>query len=245
MYPYNIYILDFSLRVMYLLFSYLFCSVIFFQYNETIILFETTSVIFTLDQKRFIATQLTQIFNTVWFLCTALSFIFIFPLTTYNIKLFFASGWYKYQVHFYNQIFITFTIFFYLNHFFCQLVLIPQLASFFLYWEIIDEYSLLKVEAEISLLFYIKWAFALKFLIAFVWSLGYTVIVLLIYFLDSKRLYSSVLTQKRKTLFVLLTLFTFLVPPDFSVQILATLSLFLTTECFSFFLCLKLLFKNS
>ena len=245
MYPYNIYILDFFLRVMYLLFSFLLCFVIFFQHSETIVIFETSSIIFMLDQKRFIATQLPQIFNTVWFLCTALSFIFIFPLMTYNIKLFCSSGWYKYQVHFYSQILTMFTIFFYLNHFFCQLVLIPQLVSFFLYWEIIDEYSLLKVEAEISLLFYVKWVFTLKFLIAFVWSLGYIVIVLLIYLLDSKRLYGSVLTQKRKTLFVSLTLLTLLIPPDFSAQVLVTLSLFLMMECFLYFLCLKLLFKNS
>lgn len=63
--PYNIYTLDITIRIIYLLISFIFCTFIFFQFIEVILLFEVSPVIFYTMSKRFIVTQITQLFTTV------------------------------------------------------------------------------------------------------------------------------------------------------------------------------------
>jgi hypothetical protein len=242
--PYNIYIWDFFFYNGYVLFSFLSCWIIFFYNREIIFLFEVMPVVSTLIQKRFIATQLTQIFNTTWFLCTLLSFMFNFPLFIYNINLFFIPSWYTYQIRFYRILLTIFITIFFLIYYFCQLVVLPHIIFFFLYWEILNEYSLLKIEAEISLFFYIKWIFILKFFISFFISVFFHFSIFLFYILNNKNLYFLLQHQKKKLLFSLTCITFLIVPPDFLLQLLIVLLLFLLIECFLFFVCIKLFFNS-
>lgn len=241
--PYHIYVMDIILRSTYILVSFLFSWGIFFHFIETIFLFEVLPIVTFLLQKRFIVTQLTQLFNTIWFICTILGFTFTFPLFVYHIGLFFGSGWYIYQIRLYKLVLNSFYQIFLITYLFNHLFLIPCIIKFFLYWEILDEYSLLRIEAEISISFYIEWIFIFKFLISFLLSTTILFIITLLYFLRIKYLYSIVLSQKNFFVFIGLFILMFLTPPDFLVQLLLIVISFGFFELFLFFTCIKLLFS--
>ncbi len=240
---YNIYILDIFFRSIYVLISFCLCWIIFFHYRETLFLLEVLPIIMFLTQKRLIATQLIHLFNIIWFLCTILSFIFIFPLVIYIINYFFSSSWYKYQLNLYTNILVKFSQIFSIIYVFNQLFLLPQLVAFLLYWEILDDYSLIKVEAEIALFFYIKWAFNFKFLFSFLVALLFLLIYSFFYFLFPKKLYFMLTNQKKIFIFCFIILFMFLIPPDFLIQIILSFSVLLTIEFFLFFICIKVYFN--
>lgn len=240
--PYSIYISDIVLRTTYLLISFSVCWIIFFHFTEIVFLFEVFPIVCYLNQKRFIITQLTQLFSTVWLFCTILSSLFVFPLVVYHIKYFFASGWYKYQTRLYNYTLNSFKFFFPIVYFFTHLVLTPHLVSFFLYWEIIDQYSLLRIEAEISLFFYMVWIFTFKFLVSFILTNLFTATLLFYCFIRNNYLYFILLAYKKITLFVSLVLLLLLLPPDFLLQVILALLLYFLIEFFLIFICIRLFF---
>ena len=240
--PYNIYTLDITIRIIYLLISFIFCTFIFFQFIEVILLFEVSPVIFYTMSKRFIVTQITQLFTTVWFFCTTLSFIFIFPLTVYHIKCFFVSSWYYYQVQLYVKISIQFLAVFFLIYTLSHLYLVSYLIDFFLYWEVDDEYSLLRIEAEISLFLYVLWLFLIKFSISLIFTLV-TIISFLCYSLIYiKYLYLFMLLKKKIFIFIITFLVILLIPPDFLIQLIVTAFIFCLIEFFLFAICFKLFY---
>lgn len=239
---YNVYTLDIFSRSTYIFISFIFCWIIFFYYRETLFLLEVLPFVVSTVQKRFIATHLIHLFNTTWFLCTILSFIFIFPLVIKTFELFFSSSWYNYQKNFYNNLLTILTKIFLIFNIFNQLFLLPCLISFFLYWEILDEYSLLKVEAEIALFFYIKWVFTFKFLFSFLTTLLIFFITSLFFLFSSKNLYFILVIYKKNIIFVIIFVIMFLVPPDFLLQILLTFLVVLSVELFLFFTCIKIFF---
>lgn len=241
--PYTLYILDFLVCNIYILFSFTFCWIIFFYNKDLIFLFEVWPVVSVLPQKRFIATQLTNLFNITWILCTSLSSLFVFPLFTYNVYLFFISSWYKYQIKFYKVSLVIFTKTFYIVYYFFQLVFLPYIITFFLLWEILNDYSLLKIEAEISLFFYVKWIFTLKLCITFFISLLFYLITFLFFTYNSLHLYVLIKNQKKKFWFTLICISLFFIPPDILTQLILTLVIFLLIECFFLFSCLKLFFN--
>jgi len=63
--PYNIYFLDFCVRLVYVFFSYFLCVIIIFNNINTFFLFETLPFLSVETDKRFIITQITQLFNTI------------------------------------------------------------------------------------------------------------------------------------------------------------------------------------
>jgi len=90
--PFSAYTLDFFICLLYILFSFLLCLIIFFNYIEILFLFEVYPLLIILPTKRFILTQITQLFNSIWFFSLILSSFFIYPLAAYELKYFFNSG---------------------------------------------------------------------------------------------------------------------------------------------------------
>ena len=238
--PYNIYILDFFLRIFYILISYLFCWIIFFNNIEILFLFEVFPFVSILSNKRFILVQVTQLINTIWFFCIFLCSVWIMPLIYYNIQYFFISSWYNYQLKVYYIfswyfIFIFFCLFFF-NHF----IVVLNLLKFFFYCEIIDEYSLLKIEAEISLISYITWICMFKFITSFFVSIIFVVMHFVFCAIDIIYLYTPILIYKQILSFIIICICFFFIPPDFFLQLFLTVLIFISIE-FSFFLaCVKL-----
>lgn len=244
--PYNIYFLNLIFHIIYVILSFFICWTIFLNYIEVLFLFEVLPVLSFLIQKRFISTYLTQLFNLVLSFSTVLSLLFIFPLICYYIKSFFITSWYKYQIHLFSlgtkSFFNFFLTFYILIHF----SLIFYLTSFFLYWEILDEYSLLRVETELVLALYISWIFTFKFFLSLLFGLIGFLFSLIFYFTCIYSLYFIILVYKKLFIFLILLILFFFLPPDFFSQFFLTFFLCCFVEFLFLISCIKLfiLLKN-
>lgn len=241
--PYNIYLIDFSLKFFYNLISYVFClSIIFFHIN-TIFLFETIPLLENLVIKRLILTKITQLFNSIWFTSIFWSFFFTFPLTFYYIKVFFISGWYNYQLKFFIKSFFIFLLTFFILYFLNQIILIPAIISFFLYWEVTDLNSLLRIEAEISIFYYVLWSLTFKFNFTFILTNILYFFWLIFKFISIKKLYNLIYQYKKIFVFLFLCFFFIVIPPDFIIQFLATIFFYIFFDFIFLWICIKLYVK--
>jgi len=239
------YTLDFFIHLVYVLIGYLLCWIIFFNYIEILFLFEVYPLLSVFSTKRFILTHITQLFNTIWFFSLTLSFIFIYPLFVYQLKHFLISGWYYYQIKLYNNLSNKIPFLFVLIYAIIHFYIIPNLLSFFLYWEVSDEYSLLRIEAEISLYLYILWLSTFKFILTFILITVIKISTFFIYVNNVNCMYFYLLKFKKIFIFTAICLLFVFIPPEFLTQILITLYIYLFVEFFFFYSCIKYLIKNA
>ena len=241
--PYTIYFSDFTFRIFYSVISYIICGILIFENINTIFLFETESLLSILVGKRLILTQISELFNTIWFVCISLSSLMVFPLIFYHIKLFVYSSWVVTQLRFFIKIFqlwITVFICFYL---FSHTFIILKIISFFLYWEITDLTSLLRVEAEISLFNFIRWNFTLKFVLSFLFSFILIFFKILSTFLKITNLYFFILKNKKVLNFILICNFFLFTAPDFFFQLFLIILSWSFIDFFILLTCTKLYIK--
>lgn len=238
--PYNVYLKDLLNRVVYILFSYFFCLTLIFTHINIIFLFETFPFLSILINKRFIFTQVTQVFNLVWFCCFFFSSIFTFPLVSYHLKCFFSSSWYKYQVNLYNKVLNGFGSLFLISYVSTHFIIIPNLLMFLLCWEIKDKNSLLQIEAEISLLFYVVWSLNLKLIFSLIFSIFLLTLLTFSIFLKITNLYKLTIKSKNIIIFVFICFLFLFIPPDLILQFFWTIASYLVMEFFFFLICTKL-----
>lgn len=225
--------------------SYFLCWIIFFNHIEILFLFETYPLLHVLTTKRFILTQVTQLFNTIWFFSSTISTIFIYPLYIYIFQYFLTSSWYYYQIKLYKTLTVKNLVLFSIVHFLIQFFLLPNILNFFLYWEISDEYSLLRVEAEISLYFYILWLATFKFALVTILIMLTKILTLSLYVASINLIYFYLLKFKKLFLFSIVLCLCLLIPPDLLTQILLTFLIYIFVELFFFYICIKYLIKNA
>ncbi len=240
---YQVYFLEFSFRLFYILISYFICLIIFFLNIDTIFLFETNSLLTILTTKRLILTKISQLFNTIWFLCNSFSFSFLFPLIFYHILYFFKSGWYKYQVRILKTFYFFYINIFLVLYFFSHIIIITSLINFFLYWEIKEISSLLRIEAEISLFYYILWNFHLKFFFSYCLINFLFLIYLTLKFFNIFILYKLFLKLKKLIMYLFICNLFILIPPDFFFQILIVIISYFLFELFFLIICIKTYIK--
>ena len=240
---YRIYLLDIFFRTNYVLFSFSCCCVIFFCFVESLFLFESLPITHSLSHKRFIVTEVVHLFKIVWLFVITLSFLFLFPLVTHHLKYFFKSAWHFPQIKFYGDSLKLFNVIFILIYFSAHSYLLPEILKFFFCWEVVDEFSLLRVEPELSLLLYVIWTFSTKFLV----SSCATSLCIFIFWISRSQptrvLYYTALCWRKLIMFVMLLILFTAIPPDLFNQCLLTGLVFTFVETFFFFLCQKLFIK--
>lgn len=243
--PFNIYVLDFFVCLMYIVFSYFFCLIIFFHYIEILFLFEVYPLLFLLSTKRFILTQVTHLFNAIWFFSLTMSTILVYPLFVHQFKQFLSSGWYKYQIKLYNNLTNKSSFLFVIIYLSIHFFLIPNILNFFLYWEVSDEYSLLRIEAEISLYFYILWLTAFKFTFSVMLIILIKTFTFTFYVTSTNFTYFYLLRFKKIFIFIVISFLFLLTPSEFITQILTIFCVYLFVEFLFFYICIKYLIKNA
>lgn len=240
---YQIYFLELNFRLFYIFISYLLCFIIFFLNVDNAFLFETNSLLSVLTTKRLILTKISQLFNTIWFLCNSFSFSFIFPLIFYHILLFLQSGWYWYQIKLYCNLNFYWTNVFVFFYILCHIIVISNLIIFFLYWEIKDVSSLLRIEAEISLFYYVLWSFNFKFFFSYLMSNFFFCVNIILKLFNIFSLYRLFLKSKKLINYCIICSLFILFPPDFFIQILIIMISYLIFEFFFFIICIKIYVK--
>ena len=243
--PIRFYFSEILIRCTYLIFSYLLCISIFFQYVELIILFEVYPYI-SISYNRFIVTKITDLLNLVLILSLFFSTFFVLPFVKYHILSFFSASWYEYQLKLFfclsKIIFIISINLVCIFHFY----ILPILLNFFLYWEIKEYKDLVKIELEAQVLFYIYWVLSFKSFILSLFLLFIVMFITFILLLESSCTYLFYKTYKNIFVFCTIFFFFLALPPDFILQIITLFFIFLFYELFFILLCFnffKLYFK--
>ena len=244
MQPYRIYFKEFLLRIFYIIVSYILCWVIFLNHIEVLLLFETLPFLLNFNEKRFIITQLTQLLTIIWFFNSWISCILIFPLVMHHFKYFFLASWYKYQSLLFQNLLKVFFLSFILTYLLIHFLLLPNIFSFFLQWENLDKRSLLKIEAEVTLISYINWVFSFKYLISFFISNFSFLVTLLSYFIEIFQFYLFILSHKKLLIFLVFFFFIVFLPPDLTLELLLIIFIYKSMELLFFYVCLKLYICN-
>nr|AYR06602.1 preprotein translocase subunit SecY [Lithothamnion sp.] len=215
---YNLYIFELIIRIFYILFSYCLCLIIIFLNIDILFLFETYPFASVVN-NRFISTCVTDFIDVIWTLSVFTSIIFTLPLLVYHLGSFFYNSWYTYQINFYRKLVLTSLLIFLFIYFIIHNNILPSIFSFFLYWEITEESSLLRIEAETRILSYIDWILLLKLIFSFLISLGFFILSIFLSFFKVKYIHGFFKFNKGILIYFSIFLFFLITPPDFFLQL--------------------------
>lgn len=238
-YPFYVYCFEFFVRFLYILFSFFFCLLIIFYHNTIILLFEIYPAI-KFSYNKFLVTQVTDLFETLWLLCFYFSYLVIFPLVNFHIYCFFSTSWYLYQKELLFDIsllfWVAFLSFFLLSHY----NIIPYFLVFLFQWEKKD-ISLFSIIIENRIYAYINWVLIFNWFLSFVFSFLVIIVLFSFYFFKLDMLYNILKIYRKITIFLLIVIIFFLVPFDyeFLFQISIVLLIFLLYELLFFFSCIR------
>lgn len=236
LHPISIYFHEFKWRFFYTLLSNIICILILLKYFQILILLNVFPL-FKINHHRFIATHVTDLFNTFFWVCLYLSIIWIFPLIIWQIKYFLSPRWTKLQLQFFekisNLLWSFFNLFILIFHFKC----IPIILKFCLTWEIKNKYSYIQLEIESRINEYLFWILKTNISFAISWlSVVFFIIIILLFF-GPLFLYLTAKLYKKQIIIIVFIIFSFLLPLDINSQLLLLINLIIFYEVFFFNLC--------
>nr|YP_009114059.1 preprotein translocase subunit SecY [Ahnfeltia plicata]AHB62122.1 preprotein translocase subunit SecY [Ahnfeltia plicata]UAT97984.1 preprotein translocase subunit SecY [Ahnfeltia plicata] len=237
-FPVNIYIAELFFRTLYVFISFIFCTIILFYHVDLILLLETYPFL-KFSHKKFIATQVTDLFDTACVLCVWFSFTAVFPLVYYQTYLFLCASWYKYQVIFFKELCLCVWFSFLASISIFHINLLPRVLEFFSHWEMRGNHLFLQVEVESRISLYVYWILSFQ---CFFGYLIYTLLFLfvnLFYLVDITSFYKLLQTYRKQGIFMTIVLIFFLAPPEPSLQLFLVLIVILLYELLFLFSCLK------
>ena len=236
LYAISIYLHELKWRFIYTLLSSFICTLILLNDFQILVLLEVFPL-FQVSHRRFIATHVTDLFDSFLLICFYLSLIWIFPLVVWQIRMFLSPAWTKSQLWFLemisNLLWICFNLFVFIYHFKC----IPLILNFMLAWEIKDKYSYIKLEIESRASDYLFWILKtnISFSISWVWVVFIFMVLLL--FLGPIFLCFKVKFYWKQIIIIIFVIFYFLLPLDFKSQILFFAYLVIFYEIIFLILC--------
>nr|WDA66145.1 preprotein translocase subunit SecY [Lithothamnion corallioides] len=236
--PYNIYFYELVIRSLYIFFSYCICLVILFLNIEILFLFEIYPFM-NITNNRFISTRLTDFVDVVWTLSAFMSTLFVLPLFVYHINSFFYNSWYTYQINFFKKLIRISIISFLITYFIIHNNLLSSIFTFFLYWEITEESSLLRIEAETTILSYMNWILFFKSLFSFLFSLGLFNLLILLNFIKIKYIHKYFKLYKNIFIYLFIFLSFLITPPDLFLQLFIILFNLILFNLILFILCIQ------
>lgn len=232
------YSIEIAYRFFYIIISFVFCLIICFWYVQIWLLIETYPFL-QFSNKKFIATQTTDLIDAVWIITFSTSFLFVYPFFVYQIILFSKNSWYEYQMYFIIKLFCYSSILYVISLLFCYYYLLPILLGFLSQWEIKQTESILNIEIEFRILNYVQWILTFRYVFSFLFYIVTFFICFFSFLLNSMIKY-NLLKFHRKIFIFLNTLFFFLITPsDFYLQLFVILYSFIFYEIIFLFLCYK------
>nr|AVK39573.1 Sec-independent protein translocase [Sheathia arcuata] len=238
MYPLIIYFKEIFWRIFYCILSLILIVIISFYYIEFIFLFELYPLI-KLSHKKFIATHITELFDSVLQMCFFMISINGFPLIAYHIFTFFKSSWFNYQITLVWRYLFILLILVYLSFFFTNIFLLPQMYNFFTQWEMFQESKILHISLEARIYLYLQWINCTYNSISFFFSLSLIILFLILLFLPPYKFYLFIKLYKKQILFIQILILFILSPPDFWVQVFLVFASSLLLEFFFFISCFR------
>jgi sec-independent protein translocase protein TatC len=239
LYASNIYLREIQWRFFYVLFSLFlaFCTTLYFI--DSFLLFETYPLV-KIEHKKFIATHITELFNSIIQFCFFVSYVSSFPVFSYHTYKFFSPSFYSYQlqiIKFYIVMVCSIWVF---SSFLTYKIMLPTLFSFFIQWEtqLIDSLFLLKLEARIQ--DYLTWVNRIYNLVNVFIQFFCYLLTLLFTLCNTNVSFHFFKLYRKHFIFLVLLFLYILLPPDFPLQIFIVIIVSILSECIFFILCFRL-----
>nr|YP_009441364.1 Sec-independent protein translocase component TatC [Lympha mucosa]ATN23373.1 Sec-independent protein translocase component TatC [Lympha mucosa] len=238
-YPVTVYFKEIIWRLFYCLLSSFIVFFIAFYHIELLFLFEIYPFI-KFTHKKFIATHVTELFNSVIQTCFFVIYISEFPFIAYHIITFISTGWFVYQIIILRFYIILLTLLTLLTFLFTNTYLLPQIFDFFTQWETLQNATLLHLEIDARIHLYLIWINHMYSFINFLFSFFLTSLLLLILFTSPYYFYLYLKYYKKQTVLIIIFLFMVIFPPDFWIQLIIIIFSILFLEITFFISCLRL-----
>nr|UAD89890.1 Sec-independent protein translocase component TatC [Gracilariopsis chorda] len=232
------YSLEFGFRLFYVFLSFCFCLLIN-SFNIYNILFFETYPFLKFTSRKFIVTNVMDLFDVICLLLFSKAFFFIFPYVIFQLYKFNSSSWYTYQCIFFKKCIKFAFISSLLILIFIQISLLPFLLQFLTRWEIHTD-SIINIFVEFRLLSYIKWVLTFRYFIS---SLSFFIFLLffqLWLLISIEWVYFLIKYYRKVFIFITLFILFLLMPPDGFLQIFLTFLVCTIFEIVFLFVCYKL-----
>nr|YP_009515607.1 Sec-independent protein translocase [Sirodotia delicatula]AVK39597.1 Sec-independent protein translocase [Sirodotia delicatula] len=216
--PALIYFKEFLWRFFYCLLSLVVVFFVALYHAELLLLFEVYPFI-KFTHKKFIATHVTELFDSVMQTCFFMTFIANFPFIVYHILAFFSVCWYSYQIILFKLYTFLMSHVFITSSILTNIYLLPQIFNFFIQWEMVQDNSLLQLEMDTRIYSYLTWVNYIYSLVNFLFSFFLTNLFLLVLFVSPYKVYICLKYYRKQFIFTIIASFMFILPPDFWIQL--------------------------
>jgi sec-independent protein translocase protein TatC len=238
MYPSTIYFREVIWRLFYCLLSSIIVFFTTFYNIEFLFLFEVYPFIKS-THKKFIATHITELFNSVLQTCFFVTYISEFPLLVYHVLAFFSTCWFAYQLTLLRFYTFLVLLLFFQTLFFTNIYLLPKVFVFFTQWEALQNVTLFQVELEVRIHTYLLWVNHIYSFINFSFSFFLTTLFLFVLFISPYQFYSYLNSYKKQVTFTAILIFMVILPPDFWIQLVLIVLSFFFIEVIFFLSCFR------
>uniref|UniRef100_A0A4D6BP60 Sec-independent translocase component C n=1 Tax=Balbiania investiens TaxID=111861 RepID=A0A4D6BP60_9FLOR len=244
MYVSQIYLKEIKWRLLYTVVSFLITLIITFSFMESILLFEIYPFI-KASHKKFIATHITELFNSVIFNSLTIAFIVTFPTAAYHTMHFFLNSWYTYQklIFFWTAslMYVTWTLSFACTY----TILLPYAFDFFTQWENRTPSSLLQIGLDIRIQHYLNWTTNMYSFISLMLDIMLLNLLVSISLIKPPRFYIYLKLYKKFIFFITISLAFIVIPQDLFIQFTILIITTIILESIFFLSCFRIIrFKS-
>nr|YP_009504394.1 SecY [Gracilaria chouae]AWX65721.1 SecY [Gracilaria chouae] len=232
------YSIELIFRLTYVFISFLLCVLIASINIYYLIFFEIYPFVMY-ELKKFIVTNVMDLFDVLWLLVISKSLFFIFPYWVFQLAKFSSSSWYSYQIEFFFKLFYFSFLIVLITLFFIHFGLLPFVLSVLTKWEI-NNTNLFDIFVEFRVISYIKWVLTFRYFSGTLIFFALLLILHLWFLMKINQIYFLIKYYRKPCMFGVLCMLFFLIPPDNFLQIFCIGLLFLTFEAVFLFVCYKL-----
>lgn len=236
--PLQKYLSEIKWRLFYCTLTFLLCFCTSILFIDIFFLIEIKPLI-NLGHKSFLATHVTDFFLATLSVSSFFSQLLTFPVVAYHVYYFFAPSFYFTQLLFLKRYIICSSFgyiisFLSIYHFFA-----PEALSFLVQWGNFSSSDFLDLELDIRIKEYLEWV-----------NRNYNIVNLVLQIFSNSVLYSlfslKVSTSfhylkfyRKHLLFILLSFFYAMLPPDLVLQFALLSILFILSELFFYTICFR------
>nr|YP_009511787.1 Sec-independent protein translocase component TatC [Gracilaria caudata]AXI97664.1 Sec-independent protein translocase component TatC [Gracilaria caudata] len=232
------YSVEFFFRLFYIFVSFFLCIIVASLNTYYLILFEVYPFV-TYELKKFIVTNIMDLFDMIWYLVISQSFFFVFPYWIFQLYKFSSSSWYLYQLKFFKKSFyFSFSLTF-LSLSLIHFGLLPFILYFLTKWEVKND-DLFSIFVEFRVISYINWVLTFRYFLGSLIFLIFLVILHLWFLMKINYIYFLIKHYRKSFIFGILCILFLVTPPDGFLQGFFLILIFLIFETVFLFVCYKL-----
>ena len=215
---------ELKLRFLYLIFSFILTFVVSYFYSDILMYFYVLPFISKFEQKRFIYTNLSEVFSSCLLVSLNITVVITVLLSLYSIFCFLKPGLYKKEFYIFKTSLKLLISSILISISFVYLIIFPGVIKFFIHFE---NFNFFDLSLEAKILDYLELAFSCLFWISFIFQVPIVVFLLIYFNLITINFFISWRKECILICFIFGALFS---PPDVLTQLLIACPLWIFLE---------------